>query len=120
MQSRLWNVQPSLNGRCQPLGRRFESSSGKVAIGVQVGLFLTDRPSELIDEVYGFCESVGLPTTLSDIGIGDASDEELQLVAKAACAEGETIHHEACPISPDAVFAALKTADQVGRSRRDS
>ena len=81
------------------------------------GLFLADRPSELIDDVYDFCESVGLPTTLSAIGIGDASDDELRLVAEAACAEGETIHHEACPISPEAVFAAIRTADQVGRNR---
>ena len=90
---------------------------GKVAIGVLAGLFLADRPSELIDEVYGFCESVGLPTTLSAIGISDASDTELRLVAQAACAEGETIHHEACPVSPEAVFAAIRTADPVGRNR---
>lgn len=90
----------------------------KVAIGVLAGLFLTDRPSELIDDVYDFCESIGLPTTLADIGLGGASDEDLYVVAEAACAEGETIHHEPCPISPNAVFAALKTADQVGRNRR--
>ena len=91
----------------------------KVAIGVLAGLFLTDRPSDLIDDVYDFCESIGLPTTLADIGIGDASDNDLQVVAEAACAEGETIHHEPFPVLPAAVFAALKTADQVGRSRRD-
>ena len=91
----------------------------KVGIGVLAALSLTDRPSELVDEVYGFCESVELPTTLSDIGIGDASDGDLRIVADAACAEGETIHHEPCPVSSDSVFAALKTADQVGRSRRE-
>jgi glycerol dehydrogenase len=91
----------------------------KVAIGVLAGLFLTDRGSELIDEVYDFCESIGLPTTLSDIGIADASDDDLRVVSEAACADGETIHHEPCPVSPESVFAALKTADQVGRNRRD-
>ena len=34
----------------------------KVAIGVLAGLFLADRSGELIDEVYDFCESIGLPT----------------------------------------------------------
>lgn len=82
------------------------------------GLFLTDKPSGLIDDIYDFCESIGLPTTLADIGIGNATDEDLHIVAEAACAEGETIHHEPCPVSPNAVFAALKTADQVGRNRR--
>ena len=92
----------------------------KVAIGVLAGLFLADRSKELIDEVYDFCESVGLPKTLAEVGIGDVSDEDLREVALAACAEGETIHHEPCPISPDAVFAALKTADQIGRDRPSS
>jgi glycerol dehydrogenase len=91
----------------------------KVTIGVLAGLFLADRPSELIDEVYDFCESVELPTTLRAVGIGDATDDELRLVAEAACAEGETIYHEACPVSPEAVLAAIKTADLVGRNRSD-
>ena len=90
----------------------------KVAIGVLAGLFLTNRPSQIIREVYEFCESVGLPTALADIGIPDANDAELRIVAEAACGEGETIHHEPCPISADAVLAALKTADRFGRSRR--
>ena len=92
----------------------------KVAIGALAGLFLTDQPSELIDDVYDFSESIGLPTTLGDIGIGDASNEDIKLVAEVACAQEETIHHEPSPISPDDVIAALKTADQVGRNRRDA
>jgi len=87
----------------------------KVAIGVLAGLFLTDQPSRLIQQVYEFCASVGLPTTLADIGLGQVRDEDLQTVAEAACAEGETIHHEPCRISPQAVLAALKTADAYGR-----
>ena len=89
----------------------------KVAIGVLAGLFLADRPGQVIDEVYGFCESVGLPTTLADIGVGNTSDSDLRMVAETACAEGETIHHEPCPISPAAVVAALKTANQFGHRR---
>lgn len=90
----------------------------KVAIGVLAGLLLTDKPKSLIETVYGFCESVGLPTTLADIGVGDATDEDLQIVAESACAEGETIYHEPLPVSPAAVFAALKTADGFGKSRK--
>ena len=91
---------------------------GLVLAGVLAGLFLADRPSALVDEVYDFCESVGLPTTLAGIGVGEASDDDLRQVAEAACAEGETIHHEPCPISPDAVFAAIKMADLAGKNRR--
>lgn len=89
----------------------------KVAVGVLAGLFLADRPSRLIREVYDFCQSVGLPTTLQEIGLGDVSNDDLRRVAEAACAEGETIHHEPCPVSPDAVLAALKTADRFGHER---
>jgi glycerol dehydrogenase len=92
----------------------------KVAIGVLAGLFLADRPRQLIDEVYGFCESIGLPTTLSDVGVVDATEDDLRLVADTACAKGETIYHEACPVSSDAVFAAIKTADRFGRERKGS
>lgn len=91
----------------------------KVAIGALAGLFLTDQPMGLVDEVYDFCESVGLPTTLAQIGLADATDEQLCTVAEAACAESETIHHEPCPVWPAAVFAALRSADQYGRRRQN-
>lgn len=107
------------NGLTQLHGTHDYYHGEKVAIGVLAGLLLTDHDSETIDEVYDFCESIGLPTTLADIGVGDASDNDLGTVAKAACAEGETIHHEPCAVSPEAVFAALKTADQIGHNRRD-
>ncbi|GAL29016.1 hypothetical protein JCM19239_6104 [Vibrio variabilis] len=38
-------------------------------------------------------------------------------VAEAACSEGETIHNEAFPITPDMVFAAIKAANAEGRRR---
>ena len=77
-------------------------------------MFLSDCPSELIDQVYDFCEAVVLPTTLADIGIDNATADDLQRMAEAACAEGETIHHEPCPVSPEVVFAAVKAADGFG------
>ena len=90
----------------------------KVAFGVLAGLFLTDRPAHLIDTVYEFCEAVGLPTTLEEVGLGRVEEEELREVAERACAEEETIHHEPGPVSPHAVFAALRTADTMGRDRQ--
>jgi glycerol dehydrogenase len=89
----------------------------KVAIGVLASLFLTDKPSEVIDEVYSFCEAVELPTTLAEIGLSDVSDEDLMKVARASCAEGETIHNEPIPVTPEMVFAALRAADAEGRRR---
>lgn len=90
----------------------------KVAVGTLASLFLTDKPKATIDEVYSFCELVELPTTLADIGLSGVSDEELMKVAKATCAEGETIHNEPIPISPEQVVSALKVADAEGRRRK--
>ncbi len=89
----------------------------KVAFGVLASLFLTDKPSHLVDEVYGFCEEVGLPTTLAGIGLKELPDEELMKVATRATEKGETIHNEPVPVTADMVFAALKLADSEGRSR---
>jgi len=89
----------------------------KVAIGTLASLFLTDKEPELIDEVYTFCEEVGLPTTLAEIGLDKVSDADLMKVAEAACAPGETIHNELIPITPQRVFWALKAADAEGLRR---
>lgn len=91
----------------------------KVAIGVLASLFLTDKPASVIDTVYTFCEAVGLPTILAEIGLAEIADEALMQAARATCAKGETIHNEPIPISPEAVFAALKAADAEGQRRRN-
>ncbi|MEN6641790.1 MAG: glycerol dehydrogenase [Armatimonadia bacterium] len=90
----------------------------KVAVGTLASLFLTDKSGDQIEEVYYFCESVGLPTTLPGIGLESATDEDLMKVAQSACAEGETIHNEPRPVSPEDVLAALKAADAHGRVRQ--
>ena len=91
----------------------------KVAVGVLASLFLTDRPTQVVDEVYDFCTEVGLPTTLADIGLADVTDDELMQVAEAATAKGETIHNEPMPVTADGVFAALRMADAEGKDRKD-
>ena len=90
----------------------------KVAIGVLASLFLTDQTADQIDEVYDFCRDIGLPTTLADIGLGEASDHQLVEIATAACAEGETIHNEPHDVTPERVVWALKAADAEGAARK--
>lgn len=92
----------------------------KVAIGTLASLFLTDKPLDVIDEVFSFCETVGLPTTLGDIGLSDASDADLIKVAEATCAQGETIHNEPVHVNPEMVCAAIKTVDAYGGKRKNN
>lgn len=90
----------------------------KVAIGIIASLFLTNKPAEFVEMIYDFHEKVGLPTTLAQIGLDQPTDEELMKVAQRACAEGETIYNELVPITPEAVFAAIKAADAYGKNRK--
>lgn len=90
----------------------------KVAIGVLTGLHLTDAPPSEMAAVYAFCETIGLPTTLEEIGITEDSPEYLLEAATKACAPAEGIHHEAGTITPSMVRDALIAADAMGRARK--
>jgi glycerol dehydrogenase len=89
----------------------------KVALGVLASLFLTDKPAKVIDEVYRFCEDVGLPTTFAGIGLDGVSDEDLMTVAERATVKGESIHNEPTPVTTEDIVAALKMANAEGRYR---
>ncbi len=90
----------------------------KVAFGVLAGLVLTDAPPEEAKTVYSFCEKIGLPTTLTDIGLKNCPRDKLMLVAEKACAPGEYIHHEAGEITAEKVLQAILAANALGESRK--
>lgn len=90
----------------------------KVSFGLASMLVMEDRPIELIDRVYDFCLSVGLPITLGDVGLEKVSRVDLHRVAEAACAPGETIHNEPFPVHPTMVVDAMLAADAYARERR--
>ena len=89
----------------------------KVAFGVLVGLQLTDVPPEESATVFSFCEELGLPNTLADIGLGNVDRNRLMLVAEKACAPGSSIHHEAGEMTPQKVVDALLAANMIGKQR---
>ncbi|MBI5523110.1 MAG: glycerol dehydrogenase [Desulfarculus sp.] len=90
----------------------------KVAFGTLASLFLTDKPPVVVEQVYGFCRSVGLPTTLAELGLEEVTDQDLLRVAEKACAPGESMHNEPCETSPAVVLDAIKAADAWGRARK--
>lgn len=90
----------------------------KVAFGTLSLLMLTDRSPDIIDEVYSFCEAIGLPTTLADIGLTNVTQEELLKVAELACSKEDTIHNIAMEVTPEAVLAAICAADEEGKRRK--
>jgi glycerol dehydrogenase len=90
----------------------------KVAFGLLAGLHLTDVLPDEMDTVYTFCEQIGLPTTLSGLGITDISRDRLMEVALKACDPKEGIHHEAGLITPEKVLNAIIAADAMGNKRK--
>jgi glycerol dehydrogenase len=89
-----------------------------VAFGTQASLFLTDKSKDTIDEVYTFCESVGLPTTLAEIGLPDIKETQLLAVAEKMLAADNPVHNEPVPLSIDSIIAAIKAADIEGKYRQ--
>ena len=90
----------------------------KVAFGTIVQLVLEDAPMEELSEVLDSCAGVGLPTTLSDLGIGEDDMDKLRDVAELACADGDTMHNMPFPVDADKVFAAIIAADAIASSFR--
>jgi len=55
-----------------------------VAFGTLVQLLLERRKPAFLDTVFGFCTTVGLPTTFAEMTLKDLTDEALETVALAA------------------------------------
>lgn len=92
----------------------------KVAFGLISQLMLESQPRPVVDEVLAFSQSVGLPVTFAEIGIGNPSPELLERVAKRATAPGETIHNEPMTVPPKLVVEAMRAADSAATAYRKS
>ncbi len=88
----------------------------KVAFGTLAGLFLEGRPQAVTDEVYAFCRSVGLPTTLAQIGLEDVADEELDAAIRPVFDnKASYLHNVRFELTPRGIIAAIRMADAYGR-----
>ncbi len=88
----------------------------KVAFGLLAGLHLNGEPQHETAEVYGFCQAVGLPVTLSQLGLSSENREALMKVALKATEAASSIHHEGKDITAAKVLDALLMADTRGRN----
>lgn len=83
----------------------------KVTYGTLVQLFLENQPREVLDKYIHFYQSLGLPTTLAEIHLENASYEDLLKVGEQATVEGETIHNMPFKVSAEDVAAAIIAVD---------
>ncbi|GAB6098220.1 glycerol dehydrogenase [Halanaerocella petrolearia] len=91
-----------------------KSHGEKVAFATIVQLVLEDREPAVITEVINFCQRIGLPTTLSDLGIEKVAEEDILEIAKASCAEDETMDNLPFEATADMVQDAILTANKLG------
>ena len=87
----------------------------KVAFCTICQLTLENAPIEEIQKVIAFCYNVGLPITLSDIGIKNVHDEDLMKVARRAAMKDVSIVNMPFVVTPQDNLAAIKLADELGR-----
>ncbi|QNR20789.1 glycerol dehydrogenase [Exiguobacterium sp. Helios] len=87
----------------------------KVAFGTLVQLALEEHPQEEIERYIAFYMDLGLPVTLEDVKLKDASREDILKVGQAATAEGETIH-SGFDVTADEVADAIIAADRYSKA----
>lgn len=85
-----------------------------VAFGTICQLVLENSPEEELYEVLNFCDEVGLPVCLKDLGTEEIDDEMLTAIAEKTCIPDESVHNMPFPVTVDMVKAAIKTADKIG------
>jgi len=109
------------NGLTQLEATHDATHGEKVNIGTISQLALEGRDDAFIEEYVEFSLDLGLPVTLSDIGLDDPSHNDLTVVAEAACDEEETIHNQPFAVSSSMVRDdALLTADELSRRVREN
>jgi glycerol dehydrogenase len=93
----------------------------KVNIGSVTQLVLEGAPSSEIRDFVEFTTRVGLPTTLTEVGLRADDLDSLTTVADAATVEGETIHAMPFAVRSADVVSALASIERFAtRVRREA
>jgi glycerol dehydrogenase len=92
----------------------------KVAFGTLVQIILEARDENILSEVLTFCCSVGLPITLSDIGLPSLTQEQANKIAQLTLAPHESAHNEPFALTAGQVTDAIYKADAHGQAFKSS
>lgn len=90
----------------------------KVNIGTIAQLIMEGADTDELEDFIEFTTRVGLPTTLTEVGISPDDTDTLEEIAKAACTEDETIHNMPFPVEPHQVVEALQVLETTSRRVR--
>lgn len=90
----------------------------KVNIGSVTQLVLEGAPTQEVRDFIEFTTRVGLPNTLTEIGLGTDDLADLTRVAELATAPGETIHAMPFPVLVPELVDALRSIEGFSRQVR--
>ena len=76
------------------------------------------RPIAEITEVVDLGQTVGLPTTLAELGLDAEDRQALRLVAERTVAPGESAHSEPFAVTSEMILDGILAADRFGSDRR--
>lgn len=91
----------------------------KVNIGSVTQLVLEGAPSSDIRDFVEFTTRVGLPNTLSEVGLRADDATSLAVIAEAATVPGETIHSMPFEVSAGDVASALASIERMSAGIRE-
>lgn len=106
------------NGLTQLDATHHATHGEKVNFGTITQLVLEGRDDAFIIDMIEFSVTLGLPVTLGELGVEDASRAQLDTVAEAALAPDETIHN-AFDVEPADVRDAMVVANELGGTSLD-
>jgi glycerol dehydrogenase len=110
--------------RIYHLFQKHPSHGQFVAFSTLTQLMMEERNKDFLDKIYGFCKSVGLPTTFEALGMQTVTDQALRMVADDASKSVLIVSMPKASRAPDAegrfynpdeIFNCLKAADAYGR-----
>ncbi|NEP18916.1 MAG: iron-containing alcohol dehydrogenase family protein [Leptolyngbya sp. SIO4C1] len=100
------------NGLTQLIASHGTLHGEKVAYGILVQLRLEEMGGSPLavtarQQLLQVYDAIGLPRTLTDLGLGNLRLNELAQAAEFACREGSDIYHLPFTVAPEAVMAAM-------------
>lgn len=105
--TRGFSAIPSLNGALH---------GEQVAFGLLTQLCLEERSPEFLADMVGFFNTVGLPTSLKDLGFSGNTQDGIRTIAQRSIAEAPYLKQFVGTVTEQTLMAALDKADHSASS----
>lgn len=86
-----------------------------VSFGILVQFVLEKRSQAFMDDMLSFLKSVGLPTTLAQLGVTEADKADITKMVNKVCTPPNLVYNMPCEITPVILEKAIYAADAMGR-----